>query len=593
MNNKNLQKAKLIFVFLLTLAGMTNAFAQEFGQEFIVDDLKYEICGNYYSVFRLKVTGFADNENAHEELVIPDTVFWNGKKGAVIRIQFYSFDNCTKLTSITIPNSVTDIGSAAFSGCTKLSSISIPNSVIHIGENAFTNTGWYNTQPNGILYLDNCCLGYKGNKPLGTLQIDNDTRLIADEAFYKCTDLTGSLIIPNKVISIGTRAFMGCSGFNGNLIIGQSVTKIGNQAFQDCTGIIGELTIPFSVTSIEAMAFKGCSGLTSAVIESQSLKKLSYGYLFGGCNNLSESNVIYRQPETTNVLTSEEFGNHQNLKQYKGKFEMSGFGNVIINTGIYSAKKNGFAQYEYREAADGTRIFEGDFYFATTEENLSSLMRKDIVSLLKNSTNYSSKNLIEAAAIMAPFALGKLKNDKQVGKWIWGYWADGMFVYKEITYDDYGNAKGPIKQYRYAINYGEFWHSASYRTLSFIYQPTGWLIGEFADNILVSADYRVGCEEVNRSYYNRTMDPFEVSGKFNRRGPVGRWTVRGGYFDEDGKFSVVEFDNNGTCIANYWIDQSTGDKKRPQKSDPLRYINRASEILYTMKELCSFRSTPK
>lgn len=290
---------------------------------------------------------------------------------------------------------------------------------------------------------------------------------------------------------------------------------------------------------------------------------------------------------------AERSNNFQKPLQYKGKFEMSGFGNVVINTGIYSAKKNGFAQYEYREAEDGTRIFEGDFYFATTEKDLSSLMRKDIVSLLKNSTNYSSKKLIEAAAIMAPFALGKLKNDKQVGKWIWGYWADGMFVYKEITYDDYGNAKGPIKQYRYAINYGEFWHSASYRTLSFIYQPTGWLIGEFADNILVSADYRVGCEEVNRSYYNRTMDPFEVSGKFNRRGPVGRWTVRGGYFDEDGKFSVVEFDNNGTCIANYWIDQSTGDKKRPQKSDPLRYINRASEILYTMKELCSFRSTPK
>lgn len=292
---------------------------------------------------------------------------------------------------------------------------------------------------------------------------------------------------------------------------------------------------------------------------------------------------------------AERSNNLQKPLQYKGKFEMSGFGNTVINTGIYSAKKNGFAQYEYREAADGTRIFEGDFYFATIEKDLSSLMRKDIVSLLMNSTNYSSKKLIEAAAILAPFALGKLKNDKQVGKWIWGYWADGMFVFKEISYDDYGNANGPIKQYRYAINYGEFRHSASYRNNNSIYYPSGWLIGEFVDNILVSADYRVGYEEV--SNYNRVTDPYEVSGKFNRRGPVGRWSVSGGYFEDNGKYTVVEFDNNGNCIANYWIDQSTGDKKFPQyinsSNNPIQYIKQAQTSIYNMVNSSCFRSTKK
>ena len=78
---------------------------------------------------------------------------------------------------------ITSIGSCAFENCRGLTNITTFNSVTSIGMCAFSNTGWYNNQPDGILYLDKCCLGYKGEKPTGTLTLRDDTRLIAGVAF--------------------------------------------------------------------------------------------------------------------------------------------------------------------------------------------------------------------------------------------------------------------------------------------------------------------------------------------------------------------------------------------------------------------------
>jgi hypothetical protein len=90
-----------------------------------------------------------------------------------------------------------------------MTSVTIPNSVTSIGGYAFSGTGWYNAQPDGILYLDNWLLGYKGTQPAGNLTINNGTKGIADWAFYGCSSLT-SVTIPNSVTSIGYSAFREC-----------------------------------------------------------------------------------------------------------------------------------------------------------------------------------------------------------------------------------------------------------------------------------------------------------------------------------------------------------------------------------------------
>lgn len=207
-----------------------------------------------------------------------------------------------------IPNSVTSIGSSAFSGCYGLTSIAIPNSVTSIGSNAFSYTGWYDNQPNGVLYFDNCLLGYKGDKPSGELTIADGTRLLADNAFYTCKDLT-SVTIPSTVKNIGTYAFSGCSGLT-SITIPSSITSIGWGAFDECSGLTSVI-IPNGVTSIGSFAFSGCSGLTSVTIPN-SVTNIGYS-AFDGCNSLIYVTVENSTPIS---ISSNTFTNRTNATLY-------------------------------------------------------------------------------------------------------------------------------------------------------------------------------------------------------------------------------------------------------------------------------------
>ena len=64
-----------------------------------------------------------------EQIVIPSTVEYYRKKYDVVAIKGHAFQECIKLKSVTIPDSVTAIGDWAFSGCSSLTSATIPNSV--------------------------------------------------------------------------------------------------------------------------------------------------------------------------------------------------------------------------------------------------------------------------------------------------------------------------------------------------------------------------------------------------------------------------------------------------------------------------------
>jgi len=114
------------------------------------------------------------------------------------------------LTSAIIPSSVTSIGSSAFYGCSGITSVNISSSINSIGMSAFTNTGWYNSQANGIVIKDNWLLSYKGTMPSSTvINIASGIKNIADGAFYNCSNLV-SVSIPSSVTSIGNDAFNGC-----------------------------------------------------------------------------------------------------------------------------------------------------------------------------------------------------------------------------------------------------------------------------------------------------------------------------------------------------------------------------------------------
>ena len=156
-----------------------------------------------------------------------------------------------------IPNSVTSIGELAFCGSYYLTFVTIPNSVKSIGVFAFEGTGWWYNQPDGLVYLDNWLLDYKGTKPSGHVDVKEGTKGIADSAFRDCSSLT-SVTIGNSVTSIGNMAFNSCSSLT-SVTIGNSVTSIGSWAFSECpylTSITVEATTP--PTTVDERSFSGC-----------------------------------------------------------------------------------------------------------------------------------------------------------------------------------------------------------------------------------------------------------------------------------------------------------------------------------------------
>ena len=147
-----------------------------------------------------------------------------------------------KITSVTLPNSITSIGEESFYLCRGLTSIDFGNSLISIGKRAFVQCN-----------------------SLTSLTIPNSVKTIDIEAFSNCEGLKGTLTIPNSVTTIGYGAFAYCEGLT-SVIIGNSVRAIGSTAFAYCTKLTS-ITIPSSVITIGNCPFLGCYLLTEINVD--------------------------------------------------------------------------------------------------------------------------------------------------------------------------------------------------------------------------------------------------------------------------------------------------------------------------------------
>ena len=200
-------------------------------------------------------------------------------------------------SAYTLPDTVESIGTGAFCGCRALMNITMPAGVRFIGKDAFAETGWYDAQPNGLLMLGSCVIGYRGEMPEGTrLELAEGTTCIADFAFDKQRNLV-AVSIPASVTNIGYFAFYNtgvgtvyiedldawCNIYFNNetyftpawrsrgadlylngrgvrkLTIPEGTAKIRRYTFANIKNI-ADVVIPDSVTTVEKMAFYG-SGL--------------------------------------------------------------------------------------------------------------------------------------------------------------------------------------------------------------------------------------------------------------------------------------------------------------------------------------------
>ena len=201
-------------------------------------------------------------------LVIPDSV---------TNIGDYAFEGCGSLSSLVLPDGVTSIGKCAFRGCGSLSSLVLPDGVINIGGNAFADCKSLRSVviPNSVTSIG--CGAFGGCKSLHSVVIPDSVTSIGDYAFSGCSALS-SVVIPDSVSCIGNRAFSGCTSLS-SLVIPDGVTSVGKYAFYDCSSL-SSLVIPDSVTSIGFYAFRGCSSLSSLVIPDSvtSIGDEAFGY---------------------------------------------------------------------------------------------------------------------------------------------------------------------------------------------------------------------------------------------------------------------------------------------------------------------------
>ena len=351
---------------------VVSVYAQE--DTFEKDGLTYRVTNSWSSPGEVYVTKNESGDYSGD-IVIPAEVL-NDKTYKVKGIDSQAFKECTGLTSVTIPDGVTNIGNEAFRDCSKLTSVTIPNSVTSMSGSVFA-----------------------GCSKLSDITLSNQLTSIEWETFLDCTSLS-SITIPNSVTTIGSRAFQNCSKLTEvnlsnqlktfqwgafqncesleSIVIPNTVTKIGDgsgSVFSGCTKL-SSVNIPDGVKTIEGSTFSGCSSLTSIDLPT-SVTKIE-GSAFSGCSSLTSIDL----PTSVTKIEGSAFSGCEAL--------------ASINI------------------PDGVKTIENNTFYGCT--SLSSITIPDGVTTIKGYAFYDCKSL---TTIIIPNSVTAIGN-KESGGWING-----------------------------------------------------------------------------------------------------------------------------------------------------------------------------
>lgn len=202
------------------------------------------------------------------------------------------------ILKLEIPETVLEIGSCALGGMDNrsfknLNNISVPDSLISVGSYAFDNTAWYNSQPDGLVYVGKVVYKYKGTMASNTtIEIAEGTKVIASGAFSEgAGDFLDhnlvNIIIPDSVTYIGSYAFNNCSNLT-HVTMSKNIKYIGTNAFSNCTSL-SNIIIWKNVSEVGRRTFESWENTQTIKIEANEVPEGWNSDWNEGCN----ANIVY------------------------------------------------------------------------------------------------------------------------------------------------------------------------------------------------------------------------------------------------------------------------------------------------------------
>lgn len=237
-------------------------------------------------------------------VILPSTI----SSWPVTKIGEDALKDNTTITSVTIPDSVTEIGSNAFAGCTNLTSVNYAgdwsNLTIQSGNPAVQDAAneqlfdfKFTPDNTAVIVTNYKCKGTAADVTIPSRYKGKPVTAIGHAAFFNSA--VTSVTIPDSVTSIDDNAFGFCSQLT-NISIPNSVTYIGFSAFAHCTSL-KSITLPSSLSSISEALFSGCSQLTTIHIP-DSVPSIQ-SYAFYHCRNLE----TIRIPVSVTLIETDAF----------------------------------------------------------------------------------------------------------------------------------------------------------------------------------------------------------------------------------------------------------------------------------------------
>lgn len=301
------------------------------------------------------VASYAIDDETKGVVTVPKEV----KGYKVTEILSSSFYSCRQITSVSLPNTLNNIGRDAFEYCTSLTDITLPTSLTTIGTDAFygcSKLHWKELPASLVSIGDYAFSGCT----IDSVSVREDMEL-SDSPFANCTiniisvhtKVFGSWFQNNtsiKKVYIGKEvetagssflsrhSLKGCSGIE---MIKVDTANVTFDSREDCNAIIitatntldrgcNTSTIPKTVTSINRYAFEGCNGLTSIELPA-SLTSIG-GSAFYGCTGLTSIEL----PASLTSIESSAFSNCTNIQNVvshiRKPFSISAFPTEVLST---------------------------------------------------------------------------------------------------------------------------------------------------------------------------------------------------------------------------------------------------------------------